>query len=390
MRIKLGAPFLLFISICFLAGSGCTLGGGGNISSDSFERRGVAGFPAATHMGWQELSPDEAMQAALILRADEQGLSSWRNIAPYLAACKKYVSKRPQQEIAVADSGLTLTWAELGRSLARLERILPELDRQPALLAKEFRWYRRGPDVGFTGYFEPTLKASWVETPRFNHPLYRLPPDVRKGRQYHDREAIDERGVLKGRGLEIAWVEDKIGAYFLQVQGSGRLEFEDGTVKHVLYAGKNNCSYVSLGRVMKERGLLEPDNVSMQTIRKYLELHPQEASTLFCENPSYVFFRLADRGPIGAMGVPLLPRVSLATDSRVIPLGALTAFAVPLPGDSGVQGRGGLLAGIGLAQDRGGAIKGNRADLFCGAGPWAEHVAGYLDMQGAVFMLVAR
>ena len=172
--------------------------------------------------------------------------------------------------------------------------------------------------------------------------------------------------------------------------GSGRLEFEDGTVKHVLYAGKNNCSYVSLGRVMKERGLLEPDNVSMQTIRKYLELHPQEASTLFCENPSYVFFRLADRGPIGAMGVPLLPRVSLATDSRVIPLGALTAFAVPLPGDSGVQGRGGLLAGIGLAQDRGGAIKGNRADLFCGAGPWAEHVAGYLDMQGAVFMLVAR
>jgi Membrane-bound lytic murein transglycosylase len=82
------------------------------------------------------------------------------------------------------------------------------------------------------------------------------------------------------------------------------------------------------------------------------------------------------------MGVPLLPRVSLATDSRVIPLGALTAFAVPLPGDSGVQGRGGLLAGIGLAQDRGGAIKGNRADLFCGAGPWAEHVAGIWTCKG--------
>ena len=390
MRIKPGAPFLLFMLIFLLAGSGCTMSGGGSASSGSFVRGGVAGFPAATHMGWQELPPGEAIQAALVLRAEDQGLNSWRDIGPYVAACKKYVSKRPQQEIAVADNGLTLTWAELGRSLARLERILPELDRQPTLLAKEFRWYRRGPDVGFTGYFEPTLKASWVETPRFNHPLYRLPPDVRKGRQYHDREAIDERGVLKGRGLEIAWVEDKIGAYFLQVQGSGRLEFEDGTVKHVLYAGKNNCSYVSLGRVMKEKGLLEPDNVSMQTIRNYLALHPQEVSALFCENPSYVFFRLADSGPIGAMGVPLLPRASLATDSRVIPLGALMAFSVPLPDEMGNQGRGGLLAGIGLAQDRGGAIKGNRADLFCGAGPWAEQVAGYLDMQGAMFLLVAK
>ena len=242
MRIKPEAPFLLFMLIFLLAGSGCTMSGGGSASSDAFGRGKVAGFPAATHMGWQELPPGEAIQAALVLRAKDQGLNSWRDLAPYVAACKKYVSKRPQQEIAVADNGLALTWAELGRSLARLERILPELDRKPTLLAKEFRWYRLGPDVGFTGYFEPTLKASWVQTPRFNHPLYRLPPDVRKGRQYHDREAIDERGVLKGRGLEIAWVEDKIGAYFLQVQGSGRLEFEDGTVKHVLYAGKNNCS----------------------------------------------------------------------------------------------------------------------------------------------------
>ena len=391
MRVKPVFFIFLFVAVSVLMGSGCTLGGGGvDRGPGAFERPAVAGFPSATHMGWEALSPGEATQASLVLSPNDQGLNSWQELAPYIATCKKYVARRPQGEIAISDGGLSLTWAGLGESLTRLERILPQLDRNPTLLAEQFTWYRRGPDVAFTGYFEPTLKASYVETARFNHPIYKIPPDVRKGRRYHDREAIDEKGILKGRGLEIAWVEDKVGAYFLQVQGSGRLEFEDGTVKHVLYAGKNNCSYVSLGRVMKEKGLLDPDNVSMQIIRNYLDLHPQEVSTLLCENPSYVFFRLADAGPLGAMGVPLLPRVSLATDNRVMPLGTLTAFAVPLPGNDGMQGRGGLLAGIGLAQDRGGAIKGNRADLFCGAGPWAEHVAGYLDMQGAVFLLVAK
>ncbi len=350
----------------------------------------VAGFPPATHSGWKALSRDEAVQAALVLSPRDQGLSSWRELGPAVSDCKRYVARRPQADVVISDGNVTITWADIARSLARLEKLLPALDSQPMLLADEFIWYRRGPDIAFTGYFEPTLQASPVKTERFNYPLYRLPPDVRKGRRYHNREAIDEKGVLQGRGLELAWVDDKVGAYFLQVQGSGRLVFPDGSVKHVLYGGKNNCAYVSLGRIMKEKGLLEPDNVSMQTIRDYLELHPEQVSSLFCENPSYVFFRLADSGPVGAMGVPLLPKASLATDSRVIPLGSLTAFAVPMPGQDGNQGTAGLLAGIGMAQDRGGAIKGNRADLFCGAGTWAEHVAGHLDTSGALFLLIAR
>lgn len=391
MHFKFSLHIIIIILLGSIFSSGCSFFGGGTSRSPyEFDRYSVAGFPSAKHYGWQELTYDEAIQASLVLNAEDQGLRSWRELAPYIATSKRYVSRRPQHEVAIQDQGLSLTWAQLGNSLTRLERILPNLDRHPTRLAKEFTWYRRGPDIEFTGYFEPTLKASLVETPRFNHPLYRLPPDVRKGRRYHDREAIDEKGVLKGRGLEIAWVEDKVDSFFLQVQGSGRLEFPDGSIKHVLYAGKNNCSYVSLGRVMREKGLLEPDNVSMQTIRDYLDRNPQEVSSLLCENPSYVFFRLADSGPIGAMGVPLLPRVSLATDNRVIPLGSLMAFAVPLPGNNGEPARGGLLAGIGIAQDRGGAIKGNRADLFCGAGSWAEHVAGYLDMPGAMFLLIAK
>ena len=90
------------------------------------------------------------------------------------------------------------------------------------------------------------------------------------------------------------------------------------------------------------------------------------------------------------MGTLLLPAVSLATDSRLIPLGSLSMFAVPMPGKDGEQGSAGILLGPGLAQDRGGAIKGNRVDLFCGAGAWAEHTAGHLDTPGALFLLLAR
>ena len=382
---KFTLPALLLILLCL---TGCW--------NDNTKRtqqpftQAVAGFPAANHYGWQALSQAEAMQAALTLNVRDQGLKSWQSLAPALAASKKYVARRPQTEAAIASNGLTLTWSQIDASLSRMQKLLPRIDSRPEILAEQFTWYRIGPDVSFTGYYEPSIKASYVKTAQFSHPLYRMPPDVRKGKRYHDRRAIDEKGVLSGRGLEIAWIENKVDSFFLQVQGSGRLEFTDGSIKHVLYSGKNNCAYVSLGRVMKEKGLLEPDNVNMRSIRNYLDRHPQQVSALLCENPSYVFFRLADSGPVGAMGAVVTPKVSLATDSNVLPLGSLLAFAVPLPGNNGQQGSGGLLSGIGLPQDRGGAIKGNRADLFCGAGPWAEHTAGYLDMPGAVFILVAK
>ncbi len=354
----------------------------------------VAGFPAATHYGLQKLSSAQALQAALALNIHDQGLKSWQDLAPALAASKKYVARRPQRGVALSDQGISITWGQIDASLSRLQKLLPRLNASPErsaeLLAEQFTWYRIGPDVSFTGYYEPSIKASYVKTPQFSHPLYRLPPDVRKGKAYHSREAIDEKGVLQGRGLEIAWIENKVDSFFLQVQGSGRLEFPDGSIKHVLYSGKNNCAYVSLGRVMKEKGLLEPGDVNMRSIRNYLDRHPQQVSALLCENPSYVFFRLADNGPVGAMGAVITPKVSLATDNSVLPMGSLLAFAVPVPGKNGQQGTGGLLAGIGLPQDRGGAIKGSRADLFCGAGPWAEHTAGYLDMPGAVFILIVK
>ncbi|MDR2800535.1 MAG: MltA domain-containing protein, partial [Desulfovibrio sp.] len=209
---------------------------------------------------------------------------------------------------------------------------------------------------------------------------------------YHTRRDIDRGGALAGRGLEIAWVESETEAFFLHIQGSGRLLFEDGGVLHVLYADKNNRPYVPIGRVLRDRGLLPEDGVNMPAIRAWLLANPDKRGELFDANPSYVFFRLADQGPVGAMGKVLTPYVSAAVDTSVLPFGSALFSILPLPD---AQGRAtSPFYGLVLPQDRGGAIRGRRVDLFCGAqedaGRTAGHTAGHLNAKGAVYVLTAR
>lgn len=380
----------VFLGMALLLAWGC--GGAHTSRDDGLEAMEEAHLPIATQDGWQLLDAREAESVARRLSPQANGFSSWRAMEDAVKGSLKYASKFSPGTVAIDSPTLTLTWGEIRASLERLLLLLPLLDEHPILLVREFSWYRLGPDPGFTGYYEPTLRASKVRTPEFTHPLYRLPRDVKKGRPYYDRRAIDLNGALKGRGLELAWIEDPVDAFFLQVQGSGRLAFTDGTSSHILYAGKNNRAYVSLGRVMKEEGLLEPDNVSMRSIRQYLAAHPDKRDELLCRNPSYVFFRLSDTGPYGAMQQVLTPLGSVAVDRRVIALGSILVYGVPYPGSEEpegpvVQGGNGMLYGIAVAQDTGGAIKGKRLDLFAGAGPEAEYLAGHLDTPGAVFLL---
>jgi membrane-bound lytic murein transglycosylase A len=144
---------------------------------------------------------------------------------------------------------------------------------------------------------------------------------------------------------------------------------------------------VSLGKVMIERGLIPREEMSMQRIRGYLQAHPEQLHELLDTNPSYVFFRVADSGPLGAMGRTLTPMVSVATDSAFLPLGSVLALDAALPRRDGDASASALL---GLAQDRGGAIKGSRLDLFCGAGENAEFLAGHLKVRARVFLLLKR
>ena len=389
-RYQILKALSLVLLIAFLA-AGCASQSPYSSNTISVStRQAIVKVPPRDHYGFKRISDSEAATIAAGLSPKSQGLNSWTDLAPAIDRSLKFMAKKADNDIAVDTPELRVTWGQLRRSLTILRDLLPELNSRPQLLASAFDWYAQGPTVNFTGYYEPTLEASWTQTGEFNQPLYKVPPDLRRGKPYHSRHAIDEQGALKGKGLEIAWIKSKVDSFFLQIQGSGRLVFTDGSIKHVLYADKNNHSYVALGRTMKERGLLAPDQVSMPNIRAYLAAHPDEVTELLDTNPSYVFFRLADTGPLGAMGQVVTPWVSLAVDKRVFPMGAPVVFAVPLPGPDHVQGARGLLSGIGFCQDVGGAIKGNRADLFCGPGDFAEMIAGHLDASGDVILLLAR
>jgi membrane-bound lytic murein transglycosylase A len=342
--------------------------------------------PLETH-GAFVLSDAESLRIVKSLSPRSHRLSSWKNLDEALGHSLSFVSSKPANSAALSFPGVTATWGDLSKSLERMRRLLPQLDSNPELLAKSFRWVRLGPDFSFTGYYEPTLPASKKPTAQLTQPLYRKPADLKAGRPYFTRNDIDRKGALRGKNLEIAYV-DATEAFFLHIQGSGRLKFPDGSVTHVLYAGKNNRQYVSLGRIMKERGILPENGVSMQATRKYLAENPKERAALFDKNPSYVFFRSETYGPIGSMGRVLTPWVSLAVDRRVVPQGSLTMVTAPLPGQDGQHAK--PFTALTLPQDSGGAIKGHRIDLFCGAGEEAEHVAGHFDVKGAVYILLPR
>ncbi len=240
------------------------------------------------------------------------------------------------------------------------------------------------PPALFTGYYEPELLGSVVRTPRFAWPIYRRPPELVEGQVYYDRAAI-EAGALRGRGLELAWLEDPVEAYFLQVQGSGRIKMADGHIMRVGYAGRNGHAYRSVGKEMVRRGTHTPDQVSAQEIRAWVKRSGQAGSDMLNINPSYVFFRKledlpANLGPIGAMGRSITTLRSVAIDPDFTPLGA--PVWIEKDGADPIRA-------LMVAQDTGGAIKGpQRADIFYGTGSAAGNAAGTVKDGGRMIVLL--
>jgi membrane-bound lytic murein transglycosylase A len=289
-------------------------------------------------------------------------------------------------------------------------------------LRKEFKVYRAAGRAGnnkvlFTGYFEPVYPASFHQDETFRHPIYRKPDDLVKidlslfseefkGRSiiariegkkvipYYSRRQIAMEKALEGRNLEIAWLKDPLDVAFLQIQGSGRLEMEDGEAITVGYAEKNGHPYRSIGRYLLDRGLIRKEEVSMQSIRRYLSDHPEIVDEVLNFNPSYVFFRNLGDGPIlGSLNVPITPGRTLALDSRLFPPGALAFIKSKKPR---VNDRGELVGWEDFSrfvvnQDTGGAIRGaGRADLFWGRGPYAELAAGHMKQEGELYVLIKK
>ena len=258
----------------------------------------------------------------------------------------------------------------------------------------------------FTGYFEPELRGARQEGGAYTVPLLRRPPDlvmVELGqfrpawrgeriagrvvdgrlRPYADRVAI-EHGALDRFHLGFLWVDDPVDAFFLGVQGSGRVRLADGTLVRVGYDGQNGWPYVAIGRLLVERGAMAKEDVSLAAIRAWIAAHPAAGKALMDENPSYVFFReLHGDGPIGAEGVVLTAGRSLAIDPAFLPLG------VPVWLDLAQDGR--VLRRLVVAQDTGGAIRGPvRGDLFWGFGAQAEAEAGRMRAEGAYYLLLPK
>ncbi|MGG7645338.1 murein transglycosylase A [Rhodovulum sp. YNF3179] len=236
----------------------------------------------------------------------------------------------------------------------------------------------------FTGYYEPELNGALVPDDRYRYPIHARPADLPNGERWYTRAEIAE-GVLAGQGLEIAWLDDPVDAFFLHVQGSGRIRLPDGRVIRVGYAAKNGHEYRSVGQELVRRGVYASHQVSAQVIRNWVRRNPAQGRALLNHNPSYVFFRkldnvAADRGPLGAMNRPLTALRSLAVDPAHTPLGAPVWIE-----KDGVQ----PLRRLMVAQDTGSAIKGpQRADIFYGTGDAAGREAGRVRDPGRLVVLL--
>lgn len=261
-----------------------------------------------------------------------------------------------------------------------------------------------------TGYYEPLLRGARARRGHFQTPLHGPPPDlvtVDLGALYPELKSLRLRGRLVGSrlvpypsraemermsllaGRELLWVDDPVDAFFLQVQGSGRVRLEEtGETVRVAYADQNGHPYRSIGRYLVDRGELTLEQASMQGIKGWVAANPSRLTELLNANPSYVFFReekIADpaQGPRGALGVPLTAQRSIAIDPQFIPLGCPVFLVTTLPNSSSPLRR------LVLAQDTGGAIRNPvRADYFWGYGAEAGEMAGRMKQSGQMWVLL--
>ncbi|HTT98225.1 MAG TPA: murein transglycosylase A [Rhizomicrobium sp.] len=262
----------------------------------------------------------------------------------------------------------------------------------------------------FTGYYEPQLHGSRTKHDRYQAPVYGLPDDLLnvdlgafrdtlKGERiagrlvdhtlvpYATRAEIDAKGLASSHTL--FYGDDPVAVFFLHIQGSGRVVFDDGTSARVAYAGQNGHPYTAVGKTLITMGALKRENVSMQSIAAWLHTHPSQARAVMESDASYIFFKetpLGDPtlGSPGTESVPLTPDASVAVDNKVHPLGVPLFISTTTPD-------GKPLHGLFVAQDTGGAIKGSvRADIFFGFGHRAESLAGEMKQRGAMFVLLPK
>ncbi len=273
--------------------------------------------------------------------------------------------------------------------------------------------------VLFTGYFEPIFDGRIEKSEEFFYPVYSRPQDLLeidlsafsdqyKGHKrlmarvndstkrvvpYYSRQQINAIEDFHTRSKPVVWLKSRVDRFFLEIQGSGRINLGNGDVLRVHYAASNGNAYRSIGRYLIGKNEILKENMSMQAIRSWLELYPHRMDEVLHHNESFVFFKTEEGGPYGSLGVEVTALRSIATDSRLFPKGALCFMQAQLPDKkySSSLKEWEPASFFVLNQDTGGAIKGPaRADLFCGNGDYAEFTAGHMNKYGKLFFLVLK
>lgn len=350
---------------------------------------------------------------ATLQSASFADLPGWKR-DDHLAALKTFL--RSCERVIKANkpgvSAEAIALAEACRAAKALKS--PSKATAKAFFESQFIPYRvvhKGEPGFLTGYYEPVLQGSRKPQGRFCTPIYRRPPDlvnvvpeikrasetkglthVRKtasGFEPYPTRAEIEQGALKGQGLELLYLDDPVDAFFMHIQGSGRIKLQDGTSVRLNYDGKNGYPYTSIGRYLVEKGLFNADKVSLAVLRKWLRADPERGRKVMWQNASFIFFRelkgTAAEGPMGALSVTLTPGRSLAVDTAFHTLGTPIYVSAPVLKHATKTGGFNRLM---VAQDVGSAIKGpERGDIYFGSGEKAGRLAGITKHVGSFFVL---
>ncbi len=357
-------------------------------------------------------------QVANVLNHDTD-LSSW---AEALEASIDYY-KRLKPETLIRFGPQTFSAEEMAKTCQELAHSARTME--PTLFYKHlqehyllFRAVGRDVegDVMVTAYYEPLLHGAISSSRTYAYPIYRRPHDlievnlsewwpefkdkrivgrIKKGQMhpYYNREEIDKNRALKGKHLELVWVNDPIDLFFLHIQGSGRVLLTDGSTMRVGYAGTNGQPYRSIGTLLINENQISRANMSLPAIREWLQNNGKQRDRVLFTNPSYVFFKKLEGGPFGNIGVKLTAERSIATDARLFPKGAPGLLYVTLPefeNDTNTVSKWQQRLRFTVNQDTGGAIRGaGRVDYFMGFGDKALRTAGIMKQTGASLYFIA-
>ncbi len=367
-------------------------------------------------------TPPPEVEPKLVLEAVSFGdLPGWRedNVAAALPALRKScvrLMKRDDERLVGRDetAGRTKDWRGVCAAAAKLSSN-DKADAHEFFETNFLPFLAKNNDESegrFTGYYEASLQGSRTKKGKYKTPLYKRPDDLvmvnmreftsKPGRRriagrvvrgmlkpYETRKKI-RKGSLKGKKLELLWIDNPVDGFFTQIQGSGLVQLDDGSTMRIGYAGQNGHSYTAIGRELVRDGHITREEMSMQAIRKWLADNPKDANEMMDRNEAYVFFtELNGQGPVGSQNVELTPERSAAIDREFIPQ------SVPLFIDTRISNAEGTgeedFRQLVIAQDSGGAIRGPvRADIFWGAGERATAIAGRLKSRGRYFLLLPK